>query len=265
MSHWIAFQIAGDEGLPLVFLHGLTGDAEQWRPQLDAFSYRYRAIAWDMPGYGDSAPLEDMTFPALADSVLTLLDRLSIQRAHLVGHAIGGMVAQTFAHMHPHRLRSLTLIATNAAFGQRPLGEVDEDWRQRFIEQQLAPLDRGASMAELAPKVIKGLIGEQADPKGLEQAILSMAALPENGYRAAISCLTSFDLEADLTGIEIPTLLVTGERDPIVPPSLMQVMAAKIPGSQLEILPGCGHLANLEQPAAFNRILDDFLQGLVIH
>ncbi len=265
MSHWIAFQIAGDEGLPLVFLHGLGGDAEQWRPQLDAFSGRYRAIAWDMPGYGDSAPLETMTFPALADAVATLLDRLSIERAHLVGHAIGGMAAQAFAQKHPHRLRSLTLVATNAAFGQRPQGEVDEDWRQRFIEQQLAPLDRGASLAELAPKIVKGLVGEQADPKGLEQAILSMAALPESGYRAAINCLTSFDQEADLAGIETPTLLVAGERDPIVPPALMQGMADLIPGAHLEILPGCGHLINLEQPAAFNRILDGFLQGLVMH
>ncbi|MGI9420349.1 MAG: alpha/beta fold hydrolase, partial [Geminicoccaceae bacterium] len=107
MSNWIAFQIAGDEGMPLVFLHGIGGDAESWRPQLDGFSGDYRAIAWDMPGYGDSAPLAEMTFPALVDAVSILLDRLSVTKAHLVGHSLGGMIAQAFALAHPERLRSL--------------------------------------------------------------------------------------------------------------------------------------------------------------
>jgi 3-oxoadipate enol-lactonase len=160
LSKWIAFQIAGDEGLPLVFLHGIGGDAESWRPQLDAFAGDYRAIAWDMPGYGDSAPLADMTFPALVDAVLALLDRLSLPSVHLVGHSLGGMIAQAFALAHPERLRSLTLAATSAAFGKRAGGEPDPAWRDSFIEQRLGPLDRGASMAELAPKLVQGLIGD---------------------------------------------------------------------------------------------------------
>jgi len=265
VSNWIAFQIAGDEGLPLVFLHGLGGDAEQWRPQLDSFAEHYRAIAWDMPGYGDSAPAEAMTFTSLADAVLTLLDRLSIERAHLVGHSMGGMIAQTFAHLHADRLRSLTLVATSSAFGKNAAGEVDDAWRQKFIEQRLGPLDRGASLAELAPKVVKGLIGDQPDAEGLEQAIMSMAAVPENGYRAAVSCLAEFDGEADLANIRTPTLLIAGEKDPVAPPKIMAKMAEAIPGSNLEILAGAGHLLNLEKPSAFNRILDNFLKSLIVH
>jgi 3-oxoadipate enol-lactonase len=265
LSNWIAFQIAGDEGLPLIFLHGLGGDAEQWRPQLDAFSENHRAIAWDMPGYGDSAPMEAMTFPALAEAVVTLLDRLSIERAHLVGHSMGGMIAQTFAHLHADRLRSLTLVATSAAFGKNAKGQVDDAWRQKFIEQRLGPLDRGASLAELAPKIVKGLVGDNPDAKGLEQAILSMAAVPEAGYRAAVHCLSEFDREAELAEIRTPTLLIGGEKDPVAPPKVMARMAEAIPGSSLEILPGAGHLLNLEQPAAFNRILDSFLKSLIVH
>ena len=265
MSNWIAFQIAGDEGLPLVFLHGLGGDAEQWRPQLDVFSKSYRAIAWDMPGYGDSAPMGAMTFPALAEAVVTLLDRLSIERAHLVGHSMGGMIAQTFAHLHADRLRSLTLVATSAAFGKKATGQVDDAWRQKFIEQRLGPLDRGASLVELAPKIVKGLVGDQPDAKGLEQAILSMAAVPEAGYRAAVHCLSGFDREAELAEIRTPTLLLAGEKDPVAPPKVMARMAETIPGSSLEILPGAGHLLNLEQPTAFNRSLDTFLKSLIVH
>lgn len=265
MSNWIAFQIAGDEGLPLIFLHGLYGDAEQWRPQLDAFAGRYRAIAWDMPGYGDSASLAEMTFPALATALNTLFDRLSLRQAHLVGHAMGAMVAQTFARLHPDRLRSLTLVASGASFGKNAEGQLDETWRQRFIEQRLGPLDRGASLTELAPKIVQGLIGDQADPKGLEQAILSLAAVPESGYRAAVNSLADFDRETDITDIQTPTLLIAGEKDPISPPAMMARLADAIPASRLEILPHCGHLANLEQPAAFNKALDDFLQSLVVH
>lgn len=265
MSNWIAFQISGDEGLPLIFLHGIGGDAESWRAQLDDFSNEYRAIAWDMPGYGDSAPLEEMTFPALVDSVLVLLDRLSIERAHLIGHSLGGMIAQAFAIAHPERLRSLTLTATSAAFGKRVGGELDLTWRDSFVDQRLGPLDRGASMTELAPKLVQGLVGDEPDPKGLEQAILSMAAVPEAGYRAAIHCLTEFDQDAALADIRTPTLLISGEKDPVAPPRVMRRMAKTMPDARFEVLQGSGHLGYLERPLAFNDLLRSFLKSLIVH
>ncbi|MGI9505781.1 MAG: alpha/beta fold hydrolase [Geminicoccaceae bacterium] len=265
MSNWIAFQIAGDQGMPLVFLHGIGGDAETWRPQLNHFSKGYRAIAWDMPAYGDSAPLEDMTFPALTDAVSVLFDRLSVTTAHLVGHSLGGMIAQAFALAEPERLRSLTLVATSAAFSKRAGGDIDLTWRDGFIEQRLGPLDRGASMAELAPKLVQGLVGDEPDPKGLEQAILSMAAVPEAGYRAAIHCLTAFDQQAALADIRTPTLLLAGERDPVVPPRVMQNMAKAMPDARFDTIKGSGHLVHLEQPEMFNDRLGDFLSSMVVH
>ena len=265
MSNWIAFQIAGDEGVPVIFLHGIGGDAESWRLQLDRFAGNYRAIAWDMPGYGDSAPLVDMTFPALVEAVSVLLDRLSVTSAHLVGHSLGGMIAQAFALAEPERLRSLTLVATSAAFSKRAGGDIDLTWRDGFIEQRLGPLDRGASMAELAPKLVQGLVGDEPDPKGLEQAILSMAAVPEAGYRAAIHCLTAFDQQAALADIRTPTLLLAGERDPVVPPRVMQNMAEEMPDARFDTIKGSGHLVHLEQPEMFNDRLGDFLSSMVVH
>ena len=265
MTNWIAFQIAGDEGVPLVFLHGIGGDAESWRPQLDGFCGTFRAIAWDMPGYGDSAPMAEMTFPALVDAVSLLLDRLSLNSVHLVGHSLGGMIAQDFARAQPERLRSLTLAATSAAFGKRAGGELDAAWHENFIKQRLGPLDRGASMAELAPKLVQGLVGDDPDPKGLEQAILSMAAVPEASYRAAVHCLAGFDQEHALGDIVTPTLLLAGERDPAAPPKVMQRMAEAIPNAQFEMLKGSGHLLHLERPEAFNNQLRRFLESLVVH
>jgi pimeloyl-ACP methyl ester carboxylesterase len=93
MSTGISYEERG-QGPPLVFLHGVGGDAACWLPQLEAFGEDHRAIAWNMPGYGSSAPLPAMTFAALSNMLLRLFDQLEIERAHLVGHSMGGMVAQ---------------------------------------------------------------------------------------------------------------------------------------------------------------------------
>lgn len=254
MSDRITYEERG-EGPPLVFLHGIGGDAACWRSQLDAFSVAFRVIAWNMPGYGGSAPLDPMTFPALADALAGLLDRLEVDRAHLVGHSMGGMVAQELVATRPERVRSLILVATSAAFG-RPDGE----WQRSFVAARLGPLDRGQTMADLAPEIVTRLIGDDPDPAGVARAIASMSGVPEATYRAAIHCLLTFDRRAALPNINVPTLLLAGERDTTAPPALMGRMAAKIRGARFEVMPRAGHLANLEQPAAFNQYLARFLK-----
>ena len=104
----------GSSGEVVLFLHGVGGGARSWVPQIERFSTKYRAVAWDMPGYGESIPLENMSFPFLADSLLALLDDRDWEKVHLVGHSMGGMVAQEFAVAQQNRLHSLTLSATRA-------------------------------------------------------------------------------------------------------------------------------------------------------
>lgn len=257
MSRRITFEERAGAGPPLVFLHGLGGDAACWRPQLEAFGGRHRAIAWDMPGYGGSEPLDEMTFPGLAASLSELLDDLRVDRVHLVGHSMGGMVAQEFAAGWPERLRSLTLSGTSAAFGR-----ADGAWQRAFVAERLAPLDRGLRLADLAPELLRGLLGADPDPEGVRQAIASMARVPEATYRAAVRCLITFDRRAALGRISVPTLLLAGERDPVAPPATMERMAARVAGARFVVLPGAGHLANLECPAAFNEVLAGFLNDV---
>ena len=242
-------------GPPLVFLHGVGGDAGCWLPQLETFAEGYRAIAWNMPGYGGSAPLPAMTFPALANSLRWLLDQLDIERAPLVGHSMGGMVAQEFAAAFPDRVRSLVLVATSATFGR-----ADGGWQRDFLARRLGPLDRGRTMADLAPDLIAGLVGDAPDPAGLAQAIRSMGSVPEATYRAALRCLLTFDRRDGLARLAVPALLLAGERDQTAPPALMERMAARMLRAQFLVLPGAGHLVNLEQPGRFNRALAEFLR-----
>ena len=246
---------AGD-GEPLLFLHGVGGDSASWAPQIEAFSRAFRAIAWDMPGYGLSPALERMTFPALAAALLGLLDRLALERVHLVGHSMGGMVAQEFAAARPDRVASLVLSATSAAFG-RPDGE----FQRRFVAARLAPLDDGKTMADLADETVATMLGPDADAEGAAIARRSMAAVPEATYRAAIACLTTFDRRDALAGYAMPVLVLAGETDSNAPAPMMETMASRIPDAAYVCLAGTGHLGNLENPAAFNEAVAGFLSG----
>ena len=242
-------------GEPLVFLHGVGGDSASWAPQIAAFSGAFRAIAWDMPGYGLSRSLDRMTFPALAESLLGLLDRLGLDRVHLVGHSMGGMVAQEFTASWPERIATLVLSATSAAFG-RP----DGDFQKRFVEARITPLDNGRTMADLADKTVATMMGPAADPDGAAIARRSMAGVPEATYRAAIACLVTFDRRDALAGYTMPVLVLAGETDSNAPAPMMERMASRIPSADYVCMKGIGHLASLENPAAFNAAVLSFLR-----
>lgn len=250
------YEAAGDPGAPaLVFLHGIGGAARGWRSQLDTFGNRYHAIAWDMPNYGGSAPLPKVSMVTLADALRDFLQQLGLTRPCLVGHSIGGMIVQQALVQHPGLAGSVVLAQTSPAFG-RPEG----DWQRTFIEARLGPLDRGETMASLAPSLVTELIGDDPDPQGVALARDCMAAVREDAYRASMLALLGFDLRGALKDIAVPTLLLSGAKDNNAPAPMMAKMAGYIPGACYVELDGVGHLANMERPAAFNAALDDFLK-----
>lgn len=246
------------QGPAVIFLHGIGGDGTSWLPELDTMSGRCRAVAWDMPGYGGSPALPEMTFPALAGALRDLLGKLEVERAHLVGHSIGGMVALEFAARFPERVASLVLYATSPAFGKP-----DGDWQRDFLKARLAPLDAGKRMAELAPSIVESLVGDSPDTDGIARATAAMARVPEAAYRAAMQCLVTFDRRDALAGLAVPTLVMAGEHDDNAPAAMMERMAGKIPGARYQVIPGAGHLAHFEQPAAFRAALDAFFEQTI--
>jgi 3-oxoadipate enol-lactonase len=207
-----------------------------------------------MPGYGGTPALPKATFQAFADTLRDLLDELRIERADLVGHSYGGMVAQEFACRHASRLRTLTLSGTSPAFG-KPDGE----WQREFVRQRLEPLERGVPMADLARAAIPSLVGDNPDPEGLRLALASSSAVPAEAFATGMRLIVTFDRRDALATIAVPTLVLAGERDNNAPAAMMEKMASKIPGAKYVCLPGAGHLANLERPAAYNATLAEFL------
>lgn len=244
----------GPAGRTVVLLHGIGGGAESFAPQLDQLSDAFDLVAWNMPGYGGSRLDRAMTFAGLADALADLLDRVGAARADIVGHSIGGMVAQEFVHARPERVRSLVLSGTTSAFGSK-----DGSFQEQFVNARLAPLDAGKTMADLAEAAAPNLVGPAADPAAVPAIRAAMAAVPADTYRAAIRCLATFDRRDELPAIAVPTLLIAGEVDQNAPARTMESMSRKIAGARYACLPATGHLAPLEQPAAFSALVRAFL------
>jgi 3-oxoadipate enol-lactonase len=253
------YEAAGDPASrPLVFLHGIGGAARAWRGQVEVFGDRYRSIAWDMPGYGASAPLPSVSIAALADALQDFLRQIGATKPILVGHSIGGMIVQQLLAKSPNIAGAVVLAQTSPAFGKP-----DGDWQKSFIDARLGPLDRGETMVSLAPSLVKELVGDNPDASGMQIARECMAAVPQATYRATMLALLGFDQRGALKNIAVPTLVLSGSKDNNAPAPMMAKMASYISSATYVELEGVGHLANLERPDVFNAALDQFLKAKV--
>lgn len=254
------YEAAGDPArTPLVFLHGIGGAARAWRGQVTAFSDRYHAIAWDMPGYGGSAPLTTVSIATLAEALQDFLREIGAKKPVLVGHSIGGMIVQQWLTKYPREATAVILAQTSPAFGK-----TEGDWQKQFIEARLGPLDRGETMKSLAPTLVKELVGDDPDAGGMALARDCMASVPEASYRAMMLALLGFDQRKALANIVVPTLVLSGSKDKNAPAPMMAKMATYIPSSTYVELAGTGHLVNLERPEAFDAALGQFLKTVEV-
>ena len=254
-SPYCMVQGVGEE--VVLFLHGVGGGASTWVNQVRKFSENYTAGAWDMPGYGRSLPIEKMTFPRLSEKLEALMDSRGWEKVHLVGHSMGGMVAQEFAVLHQDRIRSLTLAATSPAFGKS-----EGHFQKQFIAARLGPLDAGESMAMVADKVVNGMMLEGVDLRCKALAYNCMSKVPSKTYRAAIECIVRFEQRDNLPNLHVPTLLLAGEYDKVATVSMMEKMATKIAGCQFNCIRRVGHLSYMEDPEGFNSALENFLSTI---
>jgi pimeloyl-ACP methyl ester carboxylesterase len=254
MSLVPAFTTLGG-GPTVLMLHGIDGGHLAFAPQVETLALAgYRAVAWDMPGYGRSAPIEPYTFKGLAQSCVRLIETLNCGSVILLGHSMGGMVAQEVLARRPELVSRLVLCGTSAAFGPP-----DGTWQRRFIGQRTGPLDAGQSMAQLAERRVPQMVGPGSLPEGVRLATHCMGLVPAATFRRALECAVTFDRRDNLANIHVPTLLVAGEHDRNAPPALMKKMADAIADSTFHAMRGVGHLQNLEAPDDFDALLLNFL------
>jgi 3-oxoadipate enol-lactonase len=246
--------VDGPADAPVVVLGsslGMTG--EMWRPQVAALSGRFRLVRYDHRGHGGS-PVPDGPYrlDSLGGDVLALLDVLGVDRVHLGGLSLGGMVAMWVAAHAPERVDRLALLCTSAAFGQ------PDAWAQR------AAAVRAGGTVAIADFVLGRWFTPSfaaRQPDVVAWARQQLLDTPAGGYAACCAAIEVMDLEPVLGNITAPTLVIAGEDDPATPPEYAKRIAAGIPEARLEVLPGAAHLANVEQPDAVNRLLLSFFGG----
>jgi 3-oxoadipate enol-lactonase len=235
---------------PLVFLHGVGGGHHAWDKQLPCFGgLGYPSHAWDQPGYGHSPAVEPYDLEHISASLARLIESLASEPVVLVGHSMGGFIAQETCARYPKLVKGLVLCFTSPAFGGN-----GSEFAKQFVAARIAPLDQGKTMAEIAAQ----LIPTMGSNSRLAEQI--MASVPAETYRKAVHLLTTFDRRKELADIKVPALLVAGSDDKTAPPSVMERMALKIPGAEYVLLEGCGHLGPMDQPDAFNTALLSFLK-----
>jgi 3-oxoadipate enol-lactonase len=249
----------GGNGAVVVFMHGIGGNRRNWAEQMPYFAQKYHAVAWDARGYGDSDDYPDvLRFPDFAADLHRLLDHLGVAQAHLVGLSMGGRIALDFYEQAPQRVRSLALVDTFPGYDDSFTPEA----REKFIRLRKQPLLDGKEPRDIAPTIAKTLVSSCAEPAHLQALIDSMTALRKESYIKAIEAMTRYAPVADLTRVTVPTLVIVGDQDQLTPPKVAREMAAAIAGAELVVLRNAGHLSNIEQPALFNRVLDEFLSAL---
>ena len=236
---------------PLLFLHGVGGGHHAWEEQVPYFGrLGYPSHAWDQPGYGHSPMVEPYDLEHVCAALALLIEKLGDEPVVLVGHSMGGLIAQEAYVRYPKLVKALALCFTSPAFAGG-----SSEFTKKFIAARIDPLDQGRTMAEIAAKLIPTM---GSNSKAAERI---MAGVPPDTYRKAVHLLTTFDRRKELADIKVPTLLVAGSEDKTAPPSVMEKMWQKIPGSEYVLIGNCGHLGPMDRPEAFNAALLAFLQS----
>jgi pimeloyl-ACP methyl ester carboxylesterase len=257
---------SGGAELPIVFVHGLSGSWQNWLEQLPHFGRSRRVVAFDLPGFGASEmPAEKITIPGYGRLVDALLDELGIEAAVLVGNSMGGFIAAEVAIQYPARVERLVLVSAAG---------LTIEYQRR--ERALAALHR----FERALRLWSGWLGSQADwltrrPRARRLMMGFVARRPDRlpapliaeqirgsgtpGFVDALDALTDYPIRDRLAKIACPTLIVWGREDRLVPVRDADLFEQLIPDARKVVWGDTGHVAMLERPLAFNRLLDAFL------
>lgn len=245
-------RLDGPADAPVVVLSNSLGTTlEMWAPQLPALGEHFAVLRYDHPGHGTSRESPNASsIEALARGVLGILDERGIERVSFCGLSLGGAVGMWLAMYQPERIDRLALACTSARFGVR------ENWLAR------AATVRAEGVEAVADAVLQLWFtqGTHRDAPELVRTYRAMmVSAAREGYAACCEALADWDPGDELTAIRAATLVLAGSEDPATPPAQAEAIAGRIAGARLSVLEGAGHLANLEQPEVFNRLLLEHL------
>lgn len=251
----INYEIHGETGPWVVLSHSLACNLRMWDGQIEMLKERYRVLAYDTRGHGDSdASAGGYSFDQLVEDLRSLLDAAGVRDPHFVGLSMGGMIGMSFALKYPGRFRSLVLCDTSS----RIPPEAGTIWAQRIRTVS----ERG--MEPLVEPTISRWFTEPFVQRGgdaIKQVADMIRSTPTAGYIGCCHAIPKIDVTDRLGAIKCPVLIMVGEQDVGTPVAMSEAINKAIPGSELAVIPNASHLSNIEQPEKFNQILSRFLSA----
>lgn len=254
----IAFQRKGN-GPPVLLLHGFVGDSREWRHQLDGLSDAFSVVAWDAPGSGRSSdPPETFRMPDFADALARFVSALDMGRPHVVGLSFGGALALELYRRHPEIPASLVLAAAYAGWtSSLPPAIRDDRLAKTLASSELPP-------AEFTDRLIGSMFSDAPPAEAVRDLARIMSGVHRSGFRTMARALAEADLRDVLPRIEVPTLLLYGDQDKRASLDIARELQRSIPGSELAVLAGVGHMSNLESPERFTAAVRAFLESIAV-
>ncbi|MCH7382101.1 MULTISPECIES: 3-oxoadipate enol-lactonase [Acinetobacter] len=252
-GHPLAVQVQGLKDAPVImFSNSLGTDHGMWQAQVAALADHYQIISYDTRGHGASAVIANSTLQNLVEDVVDILDALAIEKVHFCGISMGAITALALAIYHVERFHSITVANSAAKIGTA------EAWNTRAesVEQN--------GLADIVKTTHTRWFSEYFDYAHdvlAQKTIQSLAVTPAQGYANACRALADADVRDQLHQIQIPTLIIAGQYDPVTTVQDAEFMHQLIATSQLEIL-AASHLSNIEQPQVFNQTLSKFIQNI---
>jgi 3-oxoadipate enol-lactonase len=248
----INYEIAGD-GPWLTLSHSLCCDLHMWDEQMPALTKKFKVLRFDTRGHGaSSAPTGAYTLEQMADDVHGLFAALGIKQTHWCGLSMGGMIGQTFALRHPGIFKTMVLADTTSYYPPETQGA----WGERIA------LAQKNGMAPFGDMMLSRWFTEgylKSGAAALKRIGDSVRATQADGFVGCCHAIPKINLTARLKDIKCPTLIMVGEQDPGTPVAMARDIHNAMPGSVLVIIPHAAHLSNIEQTAAFDKALLDFL------
>jgi pimeloyl-ACP methyl ester carboxylesterase len=252
----------GEGDPPILFVHGLSGSWQNWLENIPHFARKHRVVTLDLPGFGESQmPSEDISIPGYGRCLDAVCDELGLDSSVVVGNSMGGFISAEMAIQFPHRVDRLVLVSAAGISSN----DVKRD-PTRVIERVIGFI--GATAAARNERIIRRprLVNQtakfvMAHPERLSRELIweNMKGSGKPGFLPALDAILSYDLRDRLEEISQPTLVVWGEKDHLVPPRDARRYTETIANSRLVMMKDTGHVPQLERPARFNRVVEEFL------
>lgn len=242
--------------IPLVFVHGFPFNSATWQPQWDAFQGIHRLVRYDQRGHGRTE-VGDGQFPLelFVDDLIGLMDHLKVPKAIFCGLSMGGYVSLRLAERNPDRMAGLILADTKSEADPNPV---------KISRAESIKTIKNKSLSEFCETFLKSVLASEtftlspSKVEAIRQIIMGNNPLGVCGTLLALAGRT--DTSAALTAIQVPTLILVGEKDNVTPKEFSEKMKAAIPHAELAVIPAAGHLSNFENPEEFNKPLRQFIE-----